>query len=511
MAVVVEPILTEEKLRSLLAEKHEQSCLDYKRSLNLAGDSSGRRDAVELAKDVAAMQSEPAGGYIVIGADDQGISVPDLTPELAKHFDEATLRPKLRRYLAEPFIVRCARHDIDGHTIALIYVGPSEHGWCIFQAHGEYEDPPGRKHSVFRIGDVFVRHGTSSERWNDSDRQRLISQVVARHKETWRTEMRAELDAMAQRDLSARRLEELPSSAVTWKLDADGFDQLVTELIRRNDDIPLRQLLLSLPLDASQLRGDESADELGTLLDRLTSVGALAIQFGRSEWLDRVLAAFVSIYDLGFDGNGYERDSRSDISLWVEILARVYGLGALAVRLGDWSAVRKLADRRPRGEAFSRYGSWLRHGLVMSLRAEVLETGARLIDRGRTAVRTVATLHPDRQLDDEAILDSLCQFDALGGLVVIGQRGTADSCNFYPSFAGYYSRRTEPAIAQLITDSAMRRELFDGDDRSLADALVAVFEWAAKESFWSGAWDGVDDPSIIKFIAENRTPQDNQP
>jgi hypothetical protein len=47
MTVVVEPILTEEKLRSLLTEKHEQSCLDYKRSLNLAL----RRGIVELAKD----------------------------------------------------------------------------------------------------------------------------------------------------------------------------------------------------------------------------------------------------------------------------------------------------------------------------------------------------------------------------------------------------------------------------------------------------------------------------
>jgi len=511
MAVVVEPILTEEKLRSLLAEKHEQSCLDYKRSLNLAGNSSGRRDTVELAKDVAAMQSEPAGGYIVIGAEDQGVPVPDLTPELAKQFDEATLRPKLGRYLAEPFTVRCARHDIDGNTVALIYVGPSEHGWCIFQARGEYEDPPGKRTTVFRVGDVFVRHGTSSERWNDSDRQRLIDRVVARHKEAWRAEMRGELDAMARRDLSAGKLEELPSSAVTWKLDAKGFDKLVTELMRRNDDIPLRKLLLSLPLDADQLRSDESNDELGTLLDRLTSVGALAIQFGRPEWLDRVLATLVSTYDLGFDSNGYERNSRSDISFWIDILARVYGLGALAVRLGDWSAVRKLADRRPRGESFRRYGGWLKHGLTMSLRAEVLETGARLIDRGRDAVRTVAALHPDRQVDDEAILDSLCQFDVLGCLVVIGERGTADSRNFYPSFAGYYSRRTEPAIALLVTDVVMRRELFDGDDRSLADALVAVLERAAKESFWSGAWDGVDDQGIISFITENRTPQVNQP
>jgi hypothetical protein len=90
---------------------------------------------------------------------------------------------------------------------------------------------------------------------------------------------------------------------------------------------------------------------------------------------------------------------------------------------------------------------------------------------------------------------------------VIGERGTTDSGNFYPSFAGYYSRRTEPAIARLISDRAMRRELFDGDDRFLADALIAVLEQAGRESFRLGAWDGVDDQAIVRFIAENRTPQ----
>jgi hypothetical protein len=501
MAVVVEPVLTEEKLRSLLAEQHEQSCLDYKRSLDL----SMRRDIVELAKDVAAMQSEPSGGYLVIGADDHGVPVADLTPQLTKHFDEATLRPKLARYLAEPFTVRCAVHHIESNALALIYVGPSEHGWCIFKVDGDYEDPPGKSAKAFRVGDVFVRHGTSSERWNDADRPRLIQQIIARLKEAWRAEMRGELAAIAERGMTAQRLEELPSSAVTWKLDAEGFDELVTELMRRNDDIPLRQLLLRLPSEAAKLHSDESSDELPALLDRLTSVGALAIQFGRAEWLNRVLAAFVSIYNFGFDSHGYERNSRVDIALWVEILCRIYGLGALAARLGDWAAVRSLADRRPTGESFSHYGSWLRHALTMSLRANVLDSGARLIDRGRNAVRAVAALHPDADVDDEAILDSLCQFDALGCLVVIGERGAADSGNFYPSFAGYYSRRTDPALARLVSDQAMRRVIFDGDDRSLADALVAVLERAAKESIMIGAWDGVDDQSILRFIQENRT------
>jgi hypothetical protein len=509
MAVVVEPILTEEKLRSLLAEQHEQSSLDFKRSLDLAATASGRRDTVELAKDVAAMQSEPAGGYLVVGADDHGAAVPDLTPQLARHFDEATVRQKLARYLAEPFTVRCAVHQIDGNTVALIYVGPSDHGWCIFRADGDYEDPPGTKRTVFRIGDVFVRHGTSSERWQDADRHRLTEQLIARRKESWRLELRSELEVVAQGDLSARKLEELPSSAVTWKLDAEGFDQLVTELMRRNDDIPLRQLLLRLPADAAQFLNDGSTDDLRTLLDRLASVAGLALQFERREWLDRSLKALVAIYKLGFDANGYERNSPAVVELWITIVAHVYGLGGLATRLEDWEAVRQLAGQGTPGESRRHYGSWLRHALTMGSRANVVtrEKTAGLIGRGHNVVRAVSALRPDGTIDEEAILDSLCQFDALGCLVVIGERGSFDSGNFFPSFAGYYSRRTEPIITRLVSDQAMRRQLFEGDDRFLADALATVLRQAGKESFWLGAWDGIDDPSIVRFIQEHGTPE----
>ena len=65
MAVVVEPLLTEEKLRSLLAEKHEQSCLDYKRSLGwrAQGRLTGRCHLASPATTliVVAMITAPMG------------------------------------------------------------------------------------------------------------------------------------------------------------------------------------------------------------------------------------------------------------------------------------------------------------------------------------------------------------------------------------------------------------------------------------------------------------------
>jgi hypothetical protein len=216
VAAVVEPVLGEEKLRALLAEGHEQSVLDFKTQLDL----NERHDVIELAKDVAAMQAEESGGYLVIGVDDRGKPVSDLTAGQAKLFDEATLRSKLKKFIAEPFDVRTATHVIDGNTVVLVYVAPNVEGWCIFAATGEYYEPiPGstktRPIVVFRRGDVFVRHGTASERWQDADRSRLLQRAISRRKEAWRAEFRAEFLELVGAGRDAQEIERMPSTAVT--------------------------------------------------------------------------------------------------------------------------------------------------------------------------------------------------------------------------------------------------------------------------------------------------------
>lgn len=506
MAVVVEPVLTEEKLRSLLAEGHEQPALDYKTQLDLRE----RRDVVELAKDVAAMQSEEAGGYIVIGADDHGKVTPSVTDEQAKLFDEATLRNKLKRYLAEPFETRTAIHKVEDCTVVLVYIAPNPEGWCIFQANGEYEheDPPDsgkmKKEIVFRVGDVFVRHGTASERWQDTDKKRLIERVTAQKKEGWRAELRAELANMNNPGLSAQQIEQMPSSIVTWQLDAEGFDELVTELMRHNDDIPLRKVMMRARVDASSLLSSD-LEELSTLLNRITSLAALALTYERQRWFIKALDALVHIYELGFDASGYQRADVPAVKLWLYVIARIYALGGLAVRLQNWDAVRLLADRSPNSQEFDYYGSWLRHALTEAARAQVLEDkeNAGLIARAHNVVRAVDALHPDLDPEAEDVLNSLCQFDALGALVVIGEKKDTDDRNFYTNFARYYSRRTEPVLAAIVTDKDMRKRLFDGDDSLLSAAIKELNRLASSEGFSYSGWTGIRNNTVLGFLKAN--------
>ena len=147
-------------LARLLALQSEHDWLDYKRHCDL----SSLRARVEFAKDVGAMMI--TGGYILVGADDNGQPAGEV--EHLELFDPAKLHNKLAKYLSKPFEICSAMHRYQGQSYALMYVVPHPDGFCVFEHDGAY--PNGKSQTiVFRAGEVFARHSTSSERWNQRD------------------------------------------------------------------------------------------------------------------------------------------------------------------------------------------------------------------------------------------------------------------------------------------------------------------------------------------------------
>ena len=505
MAVVVEPVLSLEKTLTLLAEGHEQPALDYKKLLDL----SGSKDVCELAKDVCALQAEGAGGYIVIGVDGSGKPVPDLTEEMVLLLDESRLRAKLKRFFTEPLDIRSATHLLEsGETIGLIYVGPSEFGFSVLSVDGEHsvgQGPNKKSMFVFRAGDVFVRHGTASEKWDDSDRSRIRDSIVAREKEAWRAEIRSELAAtLTSIGNDSQSLSVMPSAAITWKIDEVGFEELVVELLRRSDDIPLRRLLLQAREDADSLFRSDSPD-LQVLLDRITAVAALGLQLDRTEWFYRSVNALEKLYEVARQPFGVDYPPGPAATYWISIVARVHSLGALAVRFEKWSEVSYVATRRPGFEGLGEhYGSWLRHGITMAARANQLnEANSDVIARGRAIVSRLHSLRPDVDSSSEAVTDSLCQFDVLGALAVISETWDDDTSSFYPSFAKYYSRRSELAFLWVVEDGAIRQAVFPRDDESLADAIRAIQYRAQNENVIGySAYAGAAGQKVEAFVEE---------
>ncbi len=131
--VIVEPDVSLDKLKIAISQGHESSEVDYKARF----DPNDRRDLVELVKDVGAMQSLEHGGYLVIGVDNSAKPTSSITDESKSLFDEANLRAKIARYIPEPFGLLSAVHKIGNDNVAMIYVGPSPQGCCIFRQNGE--------------------------------------------------------------------------------------------------------------------------------------------------------------------------------------------------------------------------------------------------------------------------------------------------------------------------------------------------------------------------------------
>ena len=122
-------------------------------------------------------------------------------------------------------------------------------------------------------------------------------------------------------------------------------------------------------------------------------------------------------------------------------------------------------------------------------------------------VRAQEYLRPDADADDERLINSLCQFDALASLAAIADANSLDSSVFYTSFARFYTFRTEPAIRRLIQNSAMRDLLFPLGDDTLAQALREIDRRARQESFRYAGWDGYVDDAITRFLDAHPAPE----
>jgi hypothetical protein len=493
------PGVSEEQLTYLLALGHESAGLDYKATLDLRET----RDLVELAKDVGAMQVD--GGYIVVGADDQGRPVPPgvATADLPR-FDEANLRPKLARWLPDGFEIRTASHTLADCTLVVIYVVPNPAGFSIFKADGQYANGKNTK-NAFRKGDVFVRHGTSSERWVQADIDRIFDRRVAGMKDAWRAERQADLEALV-RAQQAQSLVQGPAANFNWRLDVETFDLATTELLRADDDIPLRRMLNSAIADARQVIEKGDPEELETLIGRITTVIAQGITYQRRRWVDAGLDALGEIYRYGFNQQLLSESTMSKQTLWLVTLEHLLALGALATRQADWITVRTIVVRPP-GEPDDYYATWLRHALTEAARANILEEKS-LITLAAERAAQVPALRTDLGAEDDRLVTSLCQFDFLAAVTIIGATGKLSSSNWYTNFARFYTGRVTPVAERLLSDEVMRATLFPESDDDLAAALREIDRMASNEGWKYNGWHGWGhDSTIGSFLAEHPVPE----
>ena len=514
---MLDGIVSDEKLSDLLALGTEYPELDFKDFLD-PGDARG---AVEIAVAVGAMQVR--GGYVVIGVDNSGSPTGSIDGVDGRRFDEANLSPKLLTYLSGPLQLRTNILECDGHCVVLLFVGPHPAGCAFFRSIGQYEQN-GRTVIKFQAGDVFWRNGTRSERLGQDGFEEIFARRLDRQKRLWLAEHQ-ELRQQEQADLAeAYRSQQTargPLGAVNADLEPNQLISAVLEFARGNDDIAFRTFLNDATDRAGALIDEgEVGPELADILDKLACVAAVLLRYERQEWFCRAVDALGLIYDAGFTGRdsdyfGYSvtlDPKEVGPQVWLMIVERIYGIGALAVRLAKWEAVRYLATLRPPSVG-DYYGNWLRFGLTMASRAQHLmdtdggqQREISLLSRAKLRTTELACLRPDGVADD-ALLTNLAQFDVLANLAAVTAVGATGDQVFYPSWARFYQSRIDPIVEKLLTDPGMRQKVTNADDPELARALRLVARHAANVGISFDGFRSWDRSAVIsEFIARHPAP-----
>jgi len=515
--VVLDARLDDEKLAELLAHGTEYPDLDLKQKV----DPTTTEGLVELALDVGAMQV--GGGYILAGFDGQRRPVDDLQDVDPRSFDEARLRPRLLKYLPEPLDLLTRVIERDGHRAVLIYVGRHPSGCAIFRADGQYKKG-GELVVRFRAGEVFWRNGTSSERISQQGFEEIMERRIAEEKTRWldeQQETRRREQADREAAVEARSVARSSSlGAINLDLEPAALVATALELLRAGDQIALRHLFNeALRRARSAIERDELDTELADVVDKLACLAAAFLEYEQQEPFEAVVDTLGRIYSEGFRGEHPDRfDLPATISptevgprVWLLIIERVYGLGALAVRLRNWEAVKALALQLPRGVDDS-YGGWLRHALTMASRAQHLEeqqgdrtVEVNLLSRAQAVVEESDCLRADGGGGDE-VITSLAGFDLLAGVAAIGATGKADDYAFYPNFAQFRQSRIQLLADALVADDEMRQALFPGTDEQLAIALRFVEAYAHRVGLRFDGFDAWRYTPVGDFVEQHLPP-----
>ncbi|CAN5479277.1 hypothetical protein BH20ACT23_BH20ACT23_27530 [soil metagenome] len=400
---------------------------------------------------------------------------------------------------------------------------PHPDGFCAFQQDGMYEEG-GKTKFAFRKGQVYSRHGTSSEPCNQADLLGIIEGKVEEAKESLRAEHTDQLAALVNRLQTAQTLATAPASTLSWTMDEETFVAIIIEQIRRDDPIPLRLLLRRMESDAARLVSEGEEAELETLLDRLACLTANFVLMERDDLFRQVIRGLVSIYNLGFDARGM---TRRDVPipaarLWLLVIERVMAIGLVLVREERWELARDLTLQRGKGIEFTQrritYVTWIRHATTEASRGgefvhvvDEQRTDKSLLWMVQELVQQSDCLRQGLAADDERILDSLCQFDMLAMLSTLAEAARIGDFNlasrthhYYPHFSRFYESRSLPMLEMVIADPALREQVFPGrSDEELAAATRWINHAATQEGFRYAGWDGVLSDRVAHFLQQH--------
>jgi hypothetical protein len=487
----------EEKLAELLAFGAEHPSLDFKRELDL-NESVKKLDFI---KDCAAMMNQSQGGYLVIGANDDGTPAPGALAPTKEMFDSAALTEIVRGYVDAPIDIRAQVHTLHlagaPARMAVIYIAPPADGIpAVMAKDGIAKAPSGVNITRFNRGVVFTREGTS----NAVVTHRTWGNVLANFRYQQRAESRQDVDALIHRTLQMVGTSGAPPMIVPdLAMDVATFTDAVSMTLTEGNVRALRKFFVAAK--NAYLQG-ESEEQRTIALNRIAAVAAEAVIVGDIAAVKLAMDVLFDLYESYLFTPGTTGGKQGAPAKWLDIILRVMAVGAAAVRNGLYEALPTIVLRSLGDNVYS-YRSWIRHALTEASRAGLLvrsdetEKGGNLIALTAALLRHSPDLRPDMQVanggeSDEVFLDALCQFDFLWCcLALASAEDASSSAAYYPSCAAYHQHRIMPALQMIDNKPEIRAEIFgDVSNQRIADSILEVVEMAKGQSWNYGGWWG---------------------
>ena len=501
----------EEKLGELLGLGAEKPYLDFKRELDL-GDPKKKLDFI---KDCAAMMNLPRGGYLVIGANDDGTPAQGAIPPTKEMFDSAALTQIVGGYVDAPVDIRSQVHTLlvqgSQACMAVIYIAPPADGIpAVMSKTGSLSSPSGGKIYRFHEGSVFTRMGTT----NALVTHQTWRQVLSNFRDYERADARHDSDELLRRVVQGFGTAAAPTPVVPdLGMDASTFTESVRAGLIQNNERIIRRFLVTAKAAYLSTVNDE---ERATTLNRIAAVAVEAIALGDQFVVKHAMDTLFELYQTQLVDPYRTEGKPGAPARWLEITLRTMAVGAAAVRNGMYDVIPAIVLRRIGDDTYS-YRSWIRHGLTEASRANLLlrseesGKGGNLIAFSADLLLENPELRPDIQSDPssdpvDAFVDSLCQFDFLWCCLSLASVGDGPaSAAFYPSCSAYHQHRVMPIVHRLESEPRTRAEVFGNvPDHQIADAILGVINLAHSQSWnYGGWWSGVEDLPSNGWIRKN--------
>lgn len=506
--VVVDGRVTREKLDELLRLGAEHAELDFKTSLDLTDQAH----KLGLMKDLIGMGNSTAGGYVIIGANENGAPAREADPVDVSKFDSADLAQAVGRHLVTSPVISSQHHDVDGWAMVLIHVAPAPHHLpCIISKVGEHPHPGGKgMRVVLQEGVIYVREGTHTVAASEGHWSTLLSRyrttVIAESRQDIDTLIRTVVESLGSGSDGPR----LPPVALNME-DTTFVEAVDAHLGSKAGKAKLRRFIRSSrPVISLANPDDERRDEA---LTKLAYVAVRAIEFTARRIFTDVIQALHDEYVAAASGSP---GGRKAAEYFLAVALRVMAVGAYIVRVEAWWAVVPLVDR----PVDDYHLIWLRHAITYASRAELLSGDSRedalLLVKARSLIVRNPELRPDIDsvkvvrsneefMTNDVALNSLCQFDFLWCVTAKLQHlEERDGALFYPSCAALYQNRTQPMILRLATSESLRSGVSaDHSDPDWAAAMATVLHIATNQSSrYNNWWSGADyDQRVASFVA----------